>query len=205
MKEVAEGRRLEHHRRHQLPARRQSTTTRPSPADRTRARRASVRDRDLRARPRLQEVQLAILQSTRTCRSTPDALPARCSFCLWPRVTTGPQLPPRAARQRSTPSQEHRHLFPEMKRDLLRRRHLHRGPRALAMHHPGPRNAGHTWSELARQRRLRDAEGPGRDGGLRLFVIGYSRATSRSSEHQERRRHPPRAPVHRRTATKLGI
>jgi hopanoid biosynthesis associated radical SAM protein HpnJ len=99
--------------------------------------------------------------------------PARCTFCLWPQVTTGHSYRVRSVDNVIDEVREMRRLFPDMKEvffdddtftaDPPRAREIARKLGAL----------GVTWSTNSRANVDYETLKVMKDGGLRLFVIGY--------------------------------
>jgi hopanoid biosynthesis associated radical SAM protein HpnJ len=99
--------------------------------------------------------------------------PARCTFCLWPQVTTGHSYRTRSPENVVEEVREMRRLFPDMKEvffdddtftaDPQRAREIARKLQPL----------GITWSTNARANVDYETLKILKDGGLRLFVIGY--------------------------------
>lgn len=99
--------------------------------------------------------------------------PARCTFCLWPQVTTGHSYRTRSVENVLREVEPMRRLFPEMREiffdddtftaDKERARAIARGIGKL----------GYTWSTNSRANVDYETLKIMKDGGLRLFVIGY--------------------------------
>ena len=99
--------------------------------------------------------------------------PARCTFCLWPQVTTGHTYRVRSAANTLEEVSHMKRLFPKMKElffdddtftaDPPRAREIARGLGKL----------GITWSTNSRANVDRETLKVLKDGGLRLFVVGY--------------------------------
>jgi hopanoid biosynthesis associated radical SAM protein HpnJ len=99
--------------------------------------------------------------------------PARCTFCLWPQVTTGHSYRTRSVANVLEECAQVKRLFPEMKElffdddtftaDPARARDIARGLGKL----------GITWSTNSRANVDRETLKVLKDGGLRLFVVGY--------------------------------
>jgi len=99
--------------------------------------------------------------------------PARCTFCLWPQVTTGHSYRARSAESVVEEVSEMRRLFPDMKEvffdddtftaDPGRAREIARRLKPL----------GITWSTNARANVDRETLKVLKEGGLRLLVVGY--------------------------------
>src|SRR5437764_10818726 len=99
--------------------------------------------------------------------------PARCTFCLWPQVTTGHTYRVRSAPNTLEEVSHMKRLFPKMKElffdddtftaDPPRAREIARGLGKL----------GITWSTNSRANVDRETLKVLKDGGLRLFVVGY--------------------------------
>jgi len=99
--------------------------------------------------------------------------PARCTFCLWPQVTTGHSYRTRSPENVYAEVKNMRHLFPEMREiffdddtftaDRERSRRIAQDLGTL----------GYTWSTNSRANVDYETLKIMKDGGLRLFVIGY--------------------------------
>ena len=99
--------------------------------------------------------------------------PARCTFCLWPQVTTGHSYRTRSVGNVIEEVQEMRRLFPGMKEvffdddtftaDPKRAREIAKKMGALGL----------CWSTNARGNVDYETLKALKDGGLRLFVVGY--------------------------------
>src|SRR5438046_1046326 len=99
--------------------------------------------------------------------------PARCTFCLWPQVITGHTYRVRSPGNVLEEVSHMKRLFPKMKElffdddtftaDPPRAREIARGLGKL----------GITWSTNSRANVDRDTLKVLKDGGLRLFVVGY--------------------------------
>jgi hopanoid biosynthesis associated radical SAM protein HpnJ len=99
--------------------------------------------------------------------------PARCTFCLWPQVTTGHSYRTRSVGNVLEECSQLKRHFPDMKElffdddtftaDPARAREIARGLGRL----------GITWSTNSRANVDRETLKVLKDGGLRLFVIGY--------------------------------
>jgi hopanoid biosynthesis associated radical SAM protein HpnJ len=99
--------------------------------------------------------------------------PARCTFCLWPQVTTG-----HAYRTRSVGNvlEECAHLkrhFPEMKELFFDDDTFTADPKRAMDIARGLGRLGMCWSTNARGNVDRDTLRVLKDNGLRLFVVGY--------------------------------
>lgn len=102
--------------------------------------------------------------------------PARCTFCLWPQVTTGHAYRTRSVENVLREVEPMRRLFPGMREiffdddtftaDKARARAIAQGI--------GP--MGYTWSTNSRANVDADTLRALRDGGLRLLVVGYESA-----------------------------
>ncbi len=99
--------------------------------------------------------------------------PARCTFCLWPQVTTGHSYRTRSPENVYAEVRNMRRLFPEMREiffdddtftaDRERSRRIAQDLGTL----------GYTWSTNSRANVDYETLKIMKDGGLRLFVIGY--------------------------------
>lgn len=102
--------------------------------------------------------------------------PARCTFCLWPQVTTGHSYRTRSVADVLREVEPMRRLFPEMREiffdddtftaDKQRAREIATGLGRMA----------YTWSTNSRANVDYDTLSALADGGLRLFVVGYESA-----------------------------
>ncbi|HZR84989.1 MAG TPA: hopanoid biosynthesis associated radical SAM protein HpnJ [Candidatus Binatia bacterium] len=102
--------------------------------------------------------------------------PARCTFCLWPQVTTGHSYRTRSVANVLREVEPMRHMFPGMREiffdddtftaDKQRARDIARGIGEM----------GYTWSTNSRANVDYETLKIMKDGGLRLFVVGYESA-----------------------------
>jgi hopanoid biosynthesis associated radical SAM protein HpnJ len=102
--------------------------------------------------------------------------PARCTFCLWPQVTTGHSYRTRSVENVLREVEPMRRLFPDMREvffdddtftaDKQRAREIAQGLGRM----------GYTWSTNSRANVDYETLKVLKDGGLRLFVIGYESA-----------------------------
>lgn len=99
--------------------------------------------------------------------------PARCTFCLWPQVTTGHSYRTRSPESVYEEVRRMPRLFPEMREIFFDDDTFTADPdRACAIaKRIGP--LGITWSTNSRANVDRDTLKVLKDNGLRLFVIGY--------------------------------
>jgi hopanoid biosynthesis associated radical SAM protein HpnJ len=99
--------------------------------------------------------------------------PARCTFCLWPQVTTGHSYRTRSPENVFEEVKDVRRLFPEMKElffdDDTFTADPQRASRLAQMFKP----LGLCWSTNARANVDRETLRVLKEGGLRLFVVGY--------------------------------
>jgi hopanoid biosynthesis associated radical SAM protein HpnJ len=99
--------------------------------------------------------------------------PARCTFCLWPQVTTGHSYRTRSVENVLREVEPMRRLFPEMREiffdDDTFTADKHRA-RAIA---EGIGTLGYTWSTNSRANVDYETLKIMKEGGLRLFVVGY--------------------------------
>ena len=99
--------------------------------------------------------------------------PARCTFCLWPQVTTGHSYRTRSPENVYEEVRRMPGLFPEMREVFFDDDSFTADPpraRAIA-ERLGP--LGITWSTNSRANVDRDTLKALKDNGLRLFVVGY--------------------------------
>ncbi len=99
--------------------------------------------------------------------------PARCTFCLWPQVTTGHSYRTRSVENVCDEVARMPRLFPEMREVFFDDDTFTADPeraRAIARR---LRPLGLTWSTNSRANVDRETLKEMKDGGLRLFVIGY--------------------------------
>ena len=125
--------------------------------------------------------------------------PARCTFCLWPQVTQGHTLPRAQSRKRLRRSGRDEGKFPKMKElffdddtftaDAARARKIAQLLKPL----------GITWSTNSRANVDYETLKVLKDGGLRLFVVGYESGNDADpEEHQEGCAAGPRAALYSR-------
>jgi hopanoid biosynthesis associated radical SAM protein HpnJ len=99
--------------------------------------------------------------------------PARCTFCLWPQVTTGHSYRTRSVQNVFEEVKEMRRLFPGMKEIFFDDDTFTADPpraRELAEHF---KPLGVCWSTNSRANVDRETLRVMKEGGLRLFVVGY--------------------------------
>jgi hopanoid biosynthesis associated radical SAM protein HpnJ len=99
--------------------------------------------------------------------------PARCTFCLWPQVTTGHSYRTRSPENVVAEVREMPRLFPRMKEIFFDDDTFTADPvraRAIAER---LRPLGLCWSTNSRANVDRETLRVLKDGGLRLFVVGY--------------------------------
>ena len=154
------GPRLEHDRRNQLSEeRRAASQSRPSGAHRRRARPAAVRDRGLREKPRLPEVQQPLLPVSVRVDVHRARMPGAMHVLPVAAGHAGPSLSHAQPGERLRRSGGDEGEVPEDEGTVLRRRHLHRRSGARAQDRAVAEAARHhVVDQLARQRRLRNAE-----------------------------------------------
>ncbi|MFQ5666235.1 MAG: hopanoid biosynthesis associated radical SAM protein HpnJ [Candidatus Binatia bacterium] len=99
--------------------------------------------------------------------------PARCTFCLWPQVTTGHSYRTRSAENTFEEVKHMRHLFPEMKEVFFDDDTFTADPRRARKLAQLLKPLGLCWSTNARANVDRETLRVLKDGGLRLFVVGY--------------------------------
>ena len=99
--------------------------------------------------------------------------PARCTFCLWPQVTTGHSYRTRSVGNVLEECAQLKRLFPEMKELFFDDDTFTADPaRAVAIAR-GLGKLGITWSTNSRANVDRETLRILKDNGLRLFVVGY--------------------------------
>jgi len=102
--------------------------------------------------------------------------PARCTFCLWPQVTTGHAYRTRSPENVFAEVKNMRHLFPEM-REIFFDDDTFTADRGRAREiAEGLGTMGYTWSTNSRANVDYETLKIMKEGGLRLFVIGYESA-----------------------------
>jgi radical SAM superfamily enzyme YgiQ (UPF0313 family) len=99
--------------------------------------------------------------------------PARCTFCLWPQVTTGHSYRVRSVGNVLEELQEMRRRFPKMKEVFFDDDTFTADPPRAREIAKGIGKLGLTWSTNSRANVDRETLKVLKDGGLRLFVIGY--------------------------------
>jgi radical SAM superfamily enzyme YgiQ (UPF0313 family) len=99
--------------------------------------------------------------------------PARCSFCLWPQVTTGHSYRTRSVGNVLEECSHVKRLFPEMKELFFDDDTFTADPKRAMEIAKGLGRLGVTWSTNSRANVDRETLKVLKDNGLRLFVIGY--------------------------------
>jgi len=99
--------------------------------------------------------------------------PARCTFCLWPQVTTGHSYRVRSPGNVVDEVREMPRLFPQMKEVFFDDDTFTADPPRAREIAQLMRPLGLCWSTNARANVDRDTLKVLKDGGLRLFVVGY--------------------------------
>jgi hopanoid biosynthesis associated radical SAM protein HpnJ len=99
--------------------------------------------------------------------------PARCTFCLWPQVTTGHSYRVRTPENVLEEVREMPRLFPQMKEIFFDDDTFTADPPRARRIAELLRPLGLCWSTNSRANVDRDTLKILKDGGLRLFVIGY--------------------------------
>jgi hopanoid biosynthesis associated radical SAM protein HpnJ len=99
--------------------------------------------------------------------------PARCTFCLWPQVTTGHSYRVRSVGNVLEEVSHMRRRFPEMKEVFFDDDTFTADPPRAREIAKGLARLGITWSTNSRANVDRDTLKALKDGGLRLFVVGY--------------------------------
>jgi radical SAM superfamily enzyme YgiQ (UPF0313 family) len=99
--------------------------------------------------------------------------PARCTFCLWPQVTTGHSYRVRSVGNVLDEVSHMRRRFPDMKEIFFDDDTFTADPARAREIAKGLGRLGVTWSTNSRANVDRDTLKVLKDGGLRLFVVGY--------------------------------
>jgi hopanoid biosynthesis associated radical SAM protein HpnJ len=99
--------------------------------------------------------------------------PARCTFCLWPQVTTGHSYRTRSVGNVIEECARLRHHFPEMKELFFDDDTFTADPKRAMEIARGLGKLGITWSTNSRANVDRETLAVLKDNGLRLFVVGY--------------------------------
>jgi hopanoid biosynthesis associated radical SAM protein HpnJ len=99
--------------------------------------------------------------------------PARCTFCLWPQVTTGHTYRVRSVGNVLEEVSHMKRLFPEMKELFFDDDTFTADPPRAREIAKGLGKLGITWSTNSRGNVDRETLKVLKDGGLRLFVVGY--------------------------------
>jgi hopanoid biosynthesis associated radical SAM protein HpnJ len=99
--------------------------------------------------------------------------PARCTFCLWPQVTTGHSYRTRSPENVLAEVKGMRRLFPEMKEIFFDDDTFTADPPRARRIAELLRPLGLCWSTNSRANVDRETLRILKDGGLRLFVVGY--------------------------------
>ncbi|HEV7733447.1 MAG TPA: hopanoid biosynthesis associated radical SAM protein HpnJ [Candidatus Binatia bacterium] len=99
--------------------------------------------------------------------------PAKCSFCLWPQVTTGHSYRTRSVENVLEECSQLRRHFPDMKELFFDDDTFTADPKRAMAIAKGLGKLGITWSTNSRANVDRDTLAAMKDGGLRLFVVGY--------------------------------
>src|SRR5438477_900805 len=99
--------------------------------------------------------------------------PARCTFCLWPQVTTGHSYRTRSADNVIAEVKEMNRLFPGMKEVFFDDDTFTADPKRAREIAQKLKPLGLCWSTNSRANVDYDTLKIMKDGGLRLFVIGY--------------------------------
>src|SRR6266478_9114988 len=99
--------------------------------------------------------------------------PARCTFCLWPQVTTGHTYRVRSPGNVLEEVSHMKRRFPKMKELFFDDDTFTADPPRAREIAQGLGRLGITWSTNSRANVERDTLKVLKDGGLRLFVVGY--------------------------------
>lgn len=99
--------------------------------------------------------------------------PARCTFCLWPQVTTGHSYRVRSPENVYREVKEMPRLFPQMKEIFFDDDTFTADPPRAREIAQRLKPLGLCWSTNSRANVDRDTLKVMKDGGLRLFVVGY--------------------------------
>jgi hopanoid biosynthesis associated radical SAM protein HpnJ len=99
--------------------------------------------------------------------------PARCTFCLWPQVTTGHSYRTRSPENVFEEVKDMKRLFPEMKEIFFDDDTFTADPPRARQLAQLFKPLGLCWSTNARANVDRETLRILKDGGLRLFVVGY--------------------------------
>ncbi len=102
--------------------------------------------------------------------------PARCTFCLWPQVTTGHSYRTRSVDNVLREVEPMRRLFPEMREIFFDDDTFTADKQRACAIAAGIGRMGYTWSTNSRANVDYDTLSAMKDGGLRLFVVGYESA-----------------------------
>jgi len=99
--------------------------------------------------------------------------PARCTFCLWPQVTTGHSYRTRSPENTFEEVREMRRLFPQMKEVFFDDDTFTADPPRARKLAELFKPLGICWSTNSRANVDRETLRVLKEGGLRLFVVGY--------------------------------
>jgi hopanoid biosynthesis associated radical SAM protein HpnJ len=99
--------------------------------------------------------------------------PARCTFCLWPQVTTGHSYRTRSPENVFEEMQEVQRLFPQMKEVFFDDDTFTADPPRARQLSEMFKPLGLCWSTNSRANVDRETLRVMKEGGLRLFVVGY--------------------------------
>jgi len=99
--------------------------------------------------------------------------PARCTFCLWPQVTTGHSYRTRSVENVLEECKDLRRRFPDMKELFFDDDTFTADPQRAQAIARGLGKLGICWSTNARGNVDRETLKVLKDNGLRLFVVGY--------------------------------
>ncbi|MFM7734580.1 MAG: hopanoid biosynthesis associated radical SAM protein HpnJ [Alphaproteobacteria bacterium] len=105
--------------------------------------------------------------------------PARCTFCLWPQVTTGHSYRTRSVENVLREVEPMRRLFPGLREIFFDDDTFTADKQRAKEIAAGVGRMGYTWSTNSRANVDYDTLSAMKDGGLRLFVVGYESANDR--------------------------
>ena len=131
--------------------------------------------------------------------------PARCTFCLWPQVTTGHAYRTRSPENVVEEVSEMPHLFPDMKEVFFDDDTFTANPgRACAIARK-LKPLGVTWSTTARANVDYETLKVLKESGLRLLVVGYESGNAEILKNVKKGVSPERARKFTRDCHELGV